>query len=125
VPALSVVARIGSPLFSVIFQIALFITLIKSGVGLLHALNERLATEFSNRGSRMPQRIRPLTSLVILAFALFLANRVGIVALVARGYGTVTYGFLVVYVLPVMTLGLWRIWHGTKATAPSPISGPD
>ena len=118
VPALSIVAHIGSPTFSMIFQVALFITLIKSGVGLLHALNERLATEFSNRGSQMPQATRPFASLVILAFTLFLANRVGIVALVARGYGTITYGFLAVYVLPVMTIGLWRIWRGTAADAP-------
>jgi uncharacterized membrane protein YkvI len=114
VPALSVVSHIGSPLFSAVFQIALFITLVKSGVGLLHALNERLATAYSNRGSHMPRGIRSLTSLIILAFACFLANRVGIVALVANGYGTITYGFLAVYVLPVMTIGLWRIWRWAR-----------
>ena len=28
---------------------------------------------------------------------------------ITRGYGTLTVGFLVVYVLPVLTLGVWRI----------------
>jgi uncharacterized membrane protein YkvI len=115
VPALLIVSRIGSRAFSLLFQIALFITLVKTGVGLLHALNERIAAAYSARRSRMPAALRPVASLAILAFALFLADRFGIVALVARGYGTITYAFLVIYVLPVMTIGLWRVCRARAA----------
>lgn len=111
VPAVLIVSRIGSRAFAFVFQVALFVTLVKTGVGLLHALNERIATTYSQRHARMPPALRPLASLVFLAFALFLANRFGIVSLVARGYGTVTYAFLAVYVLPIMTIGLWRVWR--------------
>jgi len=118
VPAVSILSHIGSRVFSLVFQVALFITLVKTGVGLLHALNERIAAAYSIRGSRMPQSLRPVASLVFLAAALFLADRVGIIALVARGYGTITYGFLVIYVFPIMTIGLWRICRRTKAITP-------
>ena len=39
-----------------------------------------------------------------------MADVVGLTALVARGYGVITYGFLVVFVLPVMTVGVWKLW---------------
>jgi uncharacterized membrane protein YkvI len=38
--------------------------------------------------------------------------QVGIVDLVARGYGTLAWGFLLVYTLPVLTLGVARIARG-------------
>ncbi|MGB8694892.1 MAG: hypothetical protein WCD08_15405, partial [Steroidobacteraceae bacterium] len=44
-----------------------------------------------------------------LAFSVVLAERVGVIDLIARGYGTITYAFLLVFVLPIMTIGLWRI----------------
>lgn len=109
VPAISVLQKFDSPVFSLIFQVALFVTLVKTGVGLLHALNERIASAFVVRQSQMPRTLRPVAALAILIFAIFIADRFGIVALVAKGYGTITYGFLIIYVLPVLTIGTWRI----------------
>jgi uncharacterized membrane protein YkvI len=36
-------------------------------------------------------------------------SQVGIVALIAKGYGTLAWGFLLVFTLPLLTLGTWRI----------------
>ena len=36
-------------------------------------------------------------------------RRIGLIDLIARGYGTLTLGFIAVYVIPVLTLGVWRI----------------
>ena len=36
-------------------------------------------------------------------------DSVGIVGLVAHGYGTAAWCFLVVYVAPVLLIGLWRV----------------
>jgi uncharacterized membrane protein YkvI len=33
----------------------------------------------------------------------------GLVTLIARGYGTLTWAFLLVYVVPVLTLGVWKL----------------
>jgi uncharacterized membrane protein YkvI len=115
VPAIAVLQRIDSPVFSLIFQVALFITLVKTGVGLLHALNERIAAAFAVRRSDMPRVLRPVAAVAILIFAIVIASRFGIIALVARGYGTITYGFLAIYVVPVLTIGLWRIWRGDSS----------
>ncbi len=113
IPSVYIIQRLGSPAFALIFQIALFGTLVKTGIGLLHALNERLANAFVERQRRMPRLVRPLASLGILTFSVVLAERVGVVDLIARGYGTITYAFLLVFVLPIMTIGLWRIVANT------------
>jgi uncharacterized membrane protein YkvI len=44
--------------------------------------------------------------MLLLAAAL---SRFGIIALVARGYGMLAYAFLVLFVLPLLTVGVWRI----------------
>lgn len=110
VPGIAVLQKIHSPIFSWVFQIALFITLVKTGVGLLHAMNERIASALATRRTPMPGVLRSAAALIVLLFSLFVADRFGIVSLVAKGYGTVTYGFLAIYVLPVLTVGAWRIF---------------
>jgi len=56
----------------------------------------------------MPKVARPTLAVGLLLSGTLLAG-VGLVDLIARGYGTLTWVFLVVYVVPVLTLGLWRI----------------
>ena len=36
-------------------------------------------------------------------------SQMGRVALIAKGYGTLAWGFLVVFILPLLTAGIWRI----------------
>ena len=44
--------------------------------------------------------------LVILAGML---AQFGIVALIADGYGTLAWGFMAVYIIPLLTIGVWRL----------------
>jgi uncharacterized membrane protein YkvI len=46
---------------------------------------------------------------LILFTAVILADAIGLSNLVARGYGTITWGFLLVFVLPLLTYGVWLI----------------
>jgi uncharacterized membrane protein YkvI len=34
---------------------------------------------------------------------------VGLVDLIAKGYGYLTYAFIVLLIVPVLTVGLWRL----------------
>ena len=52
-------------------------------------------------------------ALVILAGCMFLATRFGLVALIANGYRLLAAIFLLLYVLPVLTIGLYKLWRGT------------
>lgn len=109
VPANDVLETLGSRSFQVLFQVMLFGTLIETGAGLIHAFNERISGLRSDRSAEpLPRWVRPAVAVTFLTVAA-LVSRFGLVGLIARGYGTLTVGFLVVYVLPVLTLGVWRI----------------
>jgi len=49
--------------------------------------------------------------LVILAGML---AQFGIVALIADGYGTLAWGFMVVYIIPLLTIGVWRLINDAR-----------
>lgn len=111
VPANFILAQLGSPAFSLVFQIVLFGTLIETGTGLLHAVNERIAGTAKERGLILDPRQRVAVAMALLLIAT-LVSRIGLVDLIARGYGTLTWVFLIVYVIPVLTLGVWKITRG-------------
>ena len=48
-------------------------------------------------------------ALLALVFSVGLASRFGLIDLIAGGYGTLTWVFIAVFLLPLMTVGLRRI----------------
>lgn len=104
VPANFLLELLGSRSFQVGYQVVLFGTLIETGTGLIHALNERIAAVYRERRRELPRLARPLSAVLLLGGATLLA-RFGLIDLIARGYGTLTWYFLVVFVLPVLTVG--------------------
>ena len=92
----------------------LFGTLIETGAGLIHGMNERIAKVFEEKKREMPGFARPATAFGLLIAGTLLAG-VGLVDLIAKGYGTLTWVFLLVYVAPVLTLGSWRLIRSGQA----------
>jgi uncharacterized membrane protein YkvI len=108
VPANALLEALGSRPFQIAFQIVLFGTLIETGTGMIHAVNERLAATWEERGRPLARWARPAVAAVCLGIALALTP-LGLVDLIARGYGTITWGFVLFYIVPVLTLGLWKL----------------
>lgn len=109
VPSLVLLGRLNAPWFSVVFQIVLLGTLVQTGLGLVHAVNERIAGTFVDAGRSMPASLRPVVAITLMFVAVVLATRVGLVRLVADGYGMLTFGFIAVFVIPVLTVGLRQV----------------
>jgi uncharacterized membrane protein YkvI len=61
------------------------------------------------RGAVLGHRARFIISVLLLAFCMAVADRFGLVALIANGYRALAYILIAVYVLPVLTIGLWRL----------------
>ena len=63
--------------------------------------------------SRSPkQRLKRYQHATIAGAALIIAgvlSDVGIVTLIAEGYGTIAWGFLFVYLIPLFTVGIYRL----------------
>lgn len=108
VPANVLLELIGSRAFQIAFQVVLFGTLIETGTGLIHAINERIGSVYAERDEAMPRILRPAVALGLLVLGSVLA-RFGIIDLIAKGYGTLTWAFLIVFVVPILTLGVWKL----------------
>ncbi len=104
----------GGGFFVFLFPIVLFGTFIETGAAMIHGVNERLDRTFSERGKTMPNWLRSAIALTILVMAVLIADAIGLTALVARGYGTMTWGFLLIFVLPLLTYGIWLLYSDRK-----------
>jgi uncharacterized membrane protein YkvI len=124
VPANYLLEALGSRTFQITFQLVLFGTLIETGTGLIHAINERLANAHAMRGRTMLDYMRLLTAAILLIGASLLST-FGIIAIIARGYGVMTWVFMAIWVIPLLTVGVAKIRsaNGPPAPAASPSSG--
>lgn len=124
VPSTYLLAQLGAPWFSVLFQLVVFAALVSTGVPLLHAINERLVQALAARGRPAPRALRPAVAIAVMALSAFGATAVGLVDLIARGYGALTWAFIGLLVVPVLTIGLWKIRALAPPAAPARIPQP-
>lgn len=108
IPAVFVLQKLGVPFLLILFQIVLFGTLIETGTGMIHSVNERIHSALRSRKKELRQWQRPIVAIIFLLIALGIST-FGLINLIAKGYGTASWGFLFVYILPVMTYGVYKI----------------
>ncbi|MBB5715614.1 YkvI family membrane protein [Sphingomonas aerophila] len=107
-PSDYMLARLGSPLFHSVFQLMIFAALLESGSGAVHAVNERIARASGGRLTLGPLN-RALAAFALLAPCMLIAERVGLVALIASGYRALAWALILLYVLPLLvTVALRR-----------------
>ena len=112
--------RIGIPAFHLLFQAMIFSALLESGTSSVHAINERIDHAWkSYRGRPLTHRARLSIALVVLVGCMFLASRFGLVALIATGYRALAYILLATFILPLITVGVWKIIRGKAAAEPA------
>ncbi len=109
--------QMAVPGFHVLFQLMIFAALLESGVGAIHAINERVSGVVEARG-RPPlgTAVRAAIGSAVLVGCMFVAARIGLVDLIASGYRFLAWLFLGVFVLPLLTIGVWRLLR------PSPLN---
>lgn len=104
--------RLEVPLFHGIFQLMIFAALLESGTGSVHAVNQRIAQVWRAKfGQDLSSRSRFVAAGILLVLAMLLADRFGLVTLIARGYRALAYVLIAVYVLPLLTFGVWQLWR--------------
>ncbi len=107
VPSLTLLGHIGSPILLAAFQLVLFGTLIETATSLIHAFNERIARAMEEGGRELKAWLRPVTSTFVLLAAVLLAQA-GLEDLIGIGYRILTYGFWVIFILPLFWFGVRR-----------------
>jgi uncharacterized membrane protein YkvI len=109
-PSDYLLVRLNVPILHFTYQIMILLALLESGTGLVHAVNERVASAYGASGRILSQRARFALSVALLVFSVFVAQRFGLVTLIARGYRLLGNAFLIVFVLPLFTCGVYRLW---------------
>jgi uncharacterized membrane protein YkvI len=105
VPVMDILALQNVLWLLVMLKVMLFGTFIETGSGVIHAINERLAARALQRGRTFERYWRAIIAFVMVFFATVLAEEIGIIDLIKQGYGWLSYGYLVVVVIPLLTLG--------------------
>lgn len=109
IPVLLVLSSLNIPVFQFLFQIILVGTFIATSVGLIHGVNERLAHSFQEKGRKYSGLQRSLVGVGILIISIVIAEKVGLITLIANGYGLLTWGFLIIFVIPTLSIGVAQI----------------
>lgn len=115
--------QLGMPVFHLLFQGMIFSALLESGTGAVHAINERVAKAWRVRhGRELSASARFALALLLLVGCMLLADRFGLVALIAKGYRALAVIFLLVYVLPLLTFGVAQLWRRRLHPIPREVS---
>ena len=113
--------QIGIPAFHLLFQAMIFSALLESGTSSVHAINERIDHAWQARnGKSLSHRQRLAIAACVLVVCMILADRFGLVTLIATGYRALAYILLAIFILPLVTVGTWKLVQAPKKPAPQP-----
>jgi uncharacterized membrane protein YkvI len=113
------IEQLNAPYLLSIYLFAMFGTFLGTGLGLLQSVKQRLdATwEIVNNEMTLPRWIYVCVGLSCLLISAGLAQ-FGIINLVSKGYGTMAWGFLVLFIIPVMTIGAYKVFFEKSRQKP-------
>jgi len=108
VPVYTILGQIA-PWLLPIFMVVLFGTMIETGAGFIHAVNERINSWLVDRKGKGLTRVNRgmlggFMALIGLGVASF-----GLIGLIAKGYGTICWGFFILHGVALFTVGIYKI----------------
>ncbi len=114
VPVHVVFDKLNMPWLEYTFQIVLLGTLIETGSGFIKAVSDRFELKYINENKPVPKGMREIVSIVCVLIGIVI-SQFGLTGLIAKGYGTITWGFFIIYVIPMLTLGVYKIAKAPKS----------
>jgi uncharacterized membrane protein YkvI len=111
IPINFILDKINSTPFKLFFQIILFGTFIETGISLIHGFNERISNWLKTEKSRdLSRSNRFVISIVLLVISIFIAEKFGLVDLIKNGYGTLTWAYWLIFVIPVLFVAMKKLY---------------
>lgn len=108
-PSDFILRQLDAPVFHLLFQSMIFAALLESGTGAAHAINERINSAWlARRGADLPIYGRGIVTATLLVGCIFVADRIGLVALIGGGYRILAYVILGIYVVPLFLTLAWK-----------------
>ena len=123
VPLKAMINQLAIPGLALIYAVALFGTFVETGIGFVQGIIERLDRWALERWGRTVPRSGHVGAAIVGVVSSAFIAQLGIQTLISTGYGTMSWGFLVVYVVPLLTIGVWRMARAGRtgnSAAPQP-----
>jgi uncharacterized membrane protein YkvI len=115
-PVYAMFDGLSVPALQIVYLIVLFGTFVETGAGNIQGLIERLDTWWrERRGTTLSRGAHALVAATAVSASAVL-SMVGVVDLIAGGYGRIAWGYLVVFLIPLFTVGVYRL---TRTPAPA------
>ena len=76
------------------------------------------AAATTRTGRDLTHRQRLSIAVIVIVICMFLASRFGLVALIATGYRALAYILLATFILPLVTVGIWKLWRSEISREP-------
>jgi len=109
IPSNGIIAQLGVKFLLPVWLIVLFGTMIETGVGFFHSINERInATLIEKRGKGMSNLARGAVGALLSIMGLLISN-FGLIGLIAQGYGTISWVFFILQGVGLFTIGIYKI----------------
>ncbi|RRD65151.1 YkvI family membrane protein [Fretibacterium sp. OH1220_COT-178] len=109
IPSNEIIARLGTRFLLPLWIVVLFGTMIETGVGFFHTINERInATLIARRGIGMNRTSRAAVGVLLALVGMAISNY-GLIGLIAKGYGTISWAFFILQGVGLFTLGLYKL----------------
>lgn len=110
-PVTAIFERLNMPWLYILFEIVLFGTLAETAAGFIKALEDRLEQALFRSAGRSFELARPLITGAVTALGICVST-FGLTDLIDKGYGAICYGALLLFALPMMTVGTVKIKRG-------------
>lgn len=115
VPWLAMMQGTAGPVVIAIFGIVMGWTLIETSTGIIHAALERVNNGLKEAHKPpMTGKQQAILTIIVLVGSMVL-SKVGIIDLISTVYNALSYAFLAIYVLPLITVGVYKIFKLRKA----------
>ncbi|MBB5685686.1 YkvI family membrane protein [Sphingobium boeckii] len=108
-PSDYVLQALGSPMLRFAFQTMIFFALLESSVGSVQAFQARISALAERSESRMLGQVRWIFPLVITIGSIFIAEGIGLITLIAKGYRLFGYAIVLVYLIPLFAIALPKL----------------
>lgn len=108
-PSDYVLQALGSPALRFAFQAMIFFALLESSVGSVQAFEVRIADAARRTGKRSLDYLRMVSPFLVTVGSIFMAERIGLITLIAEGYRMFGYAMLLIYIIPLFAIALPKL----------------
>lgn len=124
VPWLAMMQNIAAPWVVALFGIVVGWTLIETSTGIIHALLGRIDAMLEDKNRpHLTSNQNAMITVAVLVLATFLA-KIGVIGLIAKGYTLMAYGMILLFLLPMLTVGVYKIFIGNEKVDPKRLGSP-